>query len=65
MEQNKKYKRQTRTMSDHQKALISAKLRGRPKSYTHRMHISDGLKRMWQSIPSKDNSNATNSNHGN
>lgn len=60
MEQNKNYKRKTREMSEHQKALISAKLRGRPKSYTHRLHISNGLKRMWQSIPSKDNSNETN-----
>ena len=60
MEQNKNYKRKTREMSEHQKALISAKLRGRPKSYTHRLHISNGLKRMWQSIPSKDYSNETN-----
>ena len=60
MEQNKNYKRKTREMSEHQKALISAKLRGRPKSYTHRLHISNGLKRMWQSIPSKHNCNGTN-----
>lgn len=49
MEQ-KQYKRTTRSMSEEQKAKISAALMGRPKTYDHKLHVSQGLKKYWQQI---------------
>jgi hypothetical protein len=56
MEQ-KNYKRQTREMPQEVKDKISASLRGRAKSYSHRLAISDGMKAetggYWSHIPPK------------
>ena len=54
MVQNKNYKRQTREVPERVRQLISQKLRGRKKSVEHCKAISDGQKRAWASISSKD-----------
>ena len=62
MEQNKNYKRKCREMPQEVKDKISNSLRGRGKTYSHRMAISNALKAetggYWSHIPSKnDDSN--------
>lgn len=54
IQNNKNYKRQTREMPDAVKQKISAALRGRAKSYTHRQNVSAGLKNYWSQIKPKD-----------
>lgn len=58
MEQ-KVYKRQDRTVSPETRSKISASLRGRKKSYTHCQNISNGLKKMWQQIPPRQDTGGT------
>lgn len=53
MIQNKNYKYK-REMPETVKQKISAKLRGRKKSITHCMAISDGLKRAWSQVRKDD-----------
>jgi hypothetical protein len=50
MIQNKNYKRTSREMPQQTRDKISAKLRGRKKSVTHRQAISKGLKKAWSCI---------------
>ena len=45
------YKRQYRELSDETKEKISAANRNRPKSETHRQHISQSMKKYWEQIP--------------
>lgn len=57
MEQ-KQYKRQHREMDDATKQKISQSLKGRSKTPTHCQAISNGLKKAWERIPSRNpNSN--------
>ena len=53
MEQ-KQYKRQYREMDNVTKQKISQSLKGRSKTPTHCQAISDGLKKAWQRIPSRN-----------
>ena len=46
------YKRHYRDCPDEVKKKISAALQNKPKSTSHRQHISDGLKDYWKSVPS-------------
>lgn len=45
------YKRKQRSMSDITKQKISAKLKGRRKSFQHCSNISKGLENYWSQIP--------------
>ena len=45
------YKRKQRSMSDITKQKISAKLKGKTKSFQHAANISKGLERYWSQIP--------------
>lgn len=54
------YKRKQRSMSDITKQKISAKLKGRRKSFQHCSNISKGLENYWQQIPQQNNGNTTN-----
>lgn len=47
------YKRKYRALDDSVKMKISQSLKGKKKSYWHRQHLSQSLKRVWDSIPSK------------
>ena len=53
------YKRQYRDLPDEVKQKISASTRGRAKSYDHKQHISQGMKRYWETVPSKASSSDT------
>lgn len=53
MIQNKNYKYK-REMPEIVKQRISQKLKGRKKSISHCMAISDGLKRAWSQVKKKD-----------
>ena len=50
------YKRQYRDLPDETKQKISASTKGRAKSYDHKLHISQGMKKYWSSVPSKPQS---------
>ena len=54
------YKRKQRSMSDITKQKISAKLKGRRKSFQHCSNISKGLENYWQQIPQQNNGDTTN-----
>lgn len=47
------YKRQYRDLPDEVKEKISASMKGRAKSYDHKQHISQGMKKYWPSVPRK------------
>ncbi len=47
------YKRQYRDLPDEVKQKISASTKGRAKSYDHKLHISQGMKKYWSSVPKK------------
>lgn len=47
----KNYKREYRELSDETKARISAKMKGKGKSQTHRENISKGMKAYWLTVP--------------
>ena len=53
------YKRQYRDLPDGVKEKISASMKGRAKSYDHKQHISQGMKRDWETVPSKASSSDT------
>lgn len=42
-----------RQLSDETKAKISQSMRGKSKTFTHREHISDALRKYWEGIPNK------------
>lgn len=44
-------KRTYRQLSPETKAKISQSLKGRSKDFTHKEHISDSLKKYWETIP--------------
>ena len=50
----KEYKRQYREQTPETKQKISAALKGRQKSSTHKENISQGLKTYWKDVPSKE-----------
>ena len=48
-----KYKRQYRQLSDDIKQKISQSTAKKPKSADHRAHLSQALKRYWETVPDK------------
>lgn len=54
------YKRKQRELSDVTKKKISAKLKGRRKSFQHSANISKGLERYWSQIPTQKTDDITN-----
>lgn len=48
MEQAKVYKRTSRSQSEETKQKISQSLKGRPKSWSHCLHIAKGMEAYWQ-----------------
>lgn len=46
-------KRVFRELSDETKTKISSSSKGKPKSALHKIHISQSMKRYWQTIPHK------------
>lgn len=57
----KNYKRQSREVSPDTRQKISAALRGRSKSQTHKDNISKGLTNYWKQIPPNNDTPATDS----
>ena len=55
----KNYKRQYRECPDEVKKKISAKMKGRPKTDTHKQNISNGMKDYWSGVPSISGSDFT------
>lgn len=53
------YKRQYRYLPDEVKQKISDSMRGRAKSYDHKQHISLGMKRYWDTVPTRASSSDT------
>ena len=53
------YKRQHRNLDDEVKKRISASLKGVSKTYDHKQHIRLGMKRYWETVPSKASSSDT------
>lgn len=49
------YKRKYREMDDSTKQKISQKMKGKPKSFSHKQHISQGMKDYWREVPSRNN----------
>ena len=47
------YKRQYRDLPDEVKQKISASTKGKAKTYDHKLHISQGMKKYWQSVPNR------------
>lgn len=54
------YKRQYRDLPDEVKQKISASTKGRAKSYDHKQHISQGMKKYWATVQPKDRSHENN-----
>lgn len=54
------YKRQYSDLPNEVKEKISATMKGRAKSYNHKQHISQGMKKYWYSVPSKPQSHKNN-----
>ncbi len=50
---NMSNKRQYRELDDEVKQKISQSSKGKPKSATHKQHLSQSLLRYWESVPSK------------
>ncbi|MGYP000274278823 len=46
-------KREYRDLSDETKQKISASTKGKQKSASHKIHISQAMLKYWQGIPSK------------
>lgn len=51
---DKEYKRQYREQTPETKQKISAALKGRQKSSTHKEKISQGLKTYWKGVPTSN-----------
>lgn len=49
----------TRKLSDETKQKISASLKNRSKSPTHRENISKGMKAMWSKVPNEEDTDFT------
>ena len=54
-----KYKRQYRQLSDEVKQKISQATVNRPKSADHRAHISQGMKKYWEGVPDKPDTDSS------
>ena len=54
------YKRQFRDLPDEVKQKISDATKGKAKSYDHKLHISQGMKKYWSGVPSRDRSHENN-----
>ena len=54
------YKRQYRDLPDEVKQKISASTKGKSKTYDHKLHISQGMKKYWSSVPNKPQSHENN-----
>ena len=48
------YKRKYRELDDDTKQKISQSSKGKPKSYSHRQHLSQALQDYWKSVPSRN-----------
>ena len=53
------YKRQFRQLDDETKEKISKANKGKHKSIEHRNHISQSMKKYWESVPDKPSSDFT------
>lgn len=60
---NDKNHRIYRELDDATKQKISNATRGRTKSEAHRQHLSQSLKKYWETIPNKPVSDTAQSNH--
>lgn len=47
------YKRKYRELDDDTKQKISQSSKGKPKSYSHRQHLSQSLTDYWKTVPSR------------
>ena len=47
------YKRQYRDLPNEVKEKISASMKGKPKSYNHKEHIRQGMRKYWSNVPRK------------
>jgi hypothetical protein len=54
-----KYKRQYRQLSDEVKQKISQATANRPKSADHKAHISQAMKKYWEGVPNRPDSDTT------
>ena len=54
------YKRQYRDLPDEVKQKISASTKGKAKTYDHKQHISQGMKKYWSGVPNRDRSHGNN-----
>ena len=54
------YKRQYRDLPDEVKQKISASTKGKAKSYDHKQHISQGMRKYWSGVPNKPQSQDNN-----
>ena len=54
--ENRIYKRQYRELTARTKERISHSSKGKPKSETHKQHISQALKDYWRNVPSRQQS---------
>ncbi len=48
------YKRQYRDLEPEVRQKISDATKGKPKSYDHKLHISQAMTKYWSSVPYKD-----------
>ena len=55
----KQFKREFREQTPETKKKISAALKGKQKSSTHRLNISKGLKTYWKDVPSRSEHEGT------
>ena len=54
-----RFKRKYRELDDDVKQKISASSKNKPKSAEHRMHISQGMEKYWQTVPNRPSSGGT------
>ena len=54
-----KYKREFRELSDETKLKISRSSSNKPKTDSHKQHISQAMKRYWKSVPHRPVSGET------
>lgn len=63
MEQRKQFKRTSRSLSQETRRKISQSLKGKPKSWSHCLHISKGMEAYWgndENFPDDLNSSTEN-----
>lgn len=53
-------KRQYRELDDETKRKISASSRNKPKSESHKQHISQSMTKYWQTVPHRPNADENN-----